>query len=90
MDLSEAGQAVRAALGQVAPEVDLLALPPDADLREVADLDSLDFLRVVEAVAGSTGVDIPEAEYGSVRSLAGMAAYVADHRAAGSGVEREG
>lgn len=65
---------------QIAPDVDAAALDPDADLRRAADLDSLDFQSLVELVATSTGVDIPEADYPQVRSLNGLIAYVAARR----------
>jgi len=72
-------QAVLAVLGEVAPDADLAFVEPDADLRTEIDLDSMDFLNLVEGIAESTGVDIPEADYPRVRSLAGLTEYVAEH-----------
>lgn len=62
---------------QIAPEVEVDALDPTVDLRRAADLDSLDFQSLVELVATTTGVDIPEADYPQVRSLRGLTDYVA-------------
>lgn len=79
MNTAAAHDVVVALLAQIAPEVDLALVPEDADLREAVDLDSLDFLTLVERVAERTGVDIPEDDYADVRTLAGLSAYVA-HR----------
>ena len=63
-------------IGEIAPEVDLTDVPDDADLRDAVDLDSLDFLTLVERVAVATGVDVPEADYDQVRSLRGWVDYL--------------
>lgn len=62
---------------QIAPETDPDTLDPHVDLRRAADLDSLDFQTLVERVAQSTGVEIPELDYPQVRSLDGLTEYVA-------------
>jgi len=58
-------------------------VPGDADLRDAVDLDSLDFLTLVERLAETTGVDVPENDYDQVRSLDGLVQYLVQH--AGSG-----
>ncbi len=68
---------VRAALGDVAPELDVDALDAAADLRDTADLDSVDFLNLVVALHERTGVQIPEADYGALTSLDAIAGYLA-------------
>lgn len=77
MTRDEIRSAVLAALADVAPEADLAALAPGADLRETLDLDSMDFLRVVQAVAAATGVEIPDADAGRLATLAECIDYVA-------------
>ena len=77
MTRDEALAVVREVLGGIAPDVDLALVAPDADLRTEADLDSMDFLGLVEGIAGRTGVEIPESDYPRVRSLDGLAAYLA-------------
>jgi len=77
MNRDEARTAVLTALSRIAPEADLEALDPGADLRTEIDLDSMDFLGLVESLAETTGVDIPEADYHDVRSLDGLVVYVA-------------
>jgi len=75
----DARQAVEAAIGKVAPDVEPEDLEDGARLRQDLELDSLDFLRLVEVIAESTGVDIPEADYPSVATVAGLVTYVAGH-----------
>jgi acyl carrier protein len=71
------GQAlVAAALTRVTPRVDVAALDPDADLRDAADLDSMDFLNLVVAIHDATGLDIPERDYPHLATLAGFARYL--------------
>ena len=69
--------AVLAALGEVAPEAELDRLAPGAELREVLDLDSIDFLRFVQRVAAATGVEVPESDYAQLSTLEGVVAYLA-------------
>jgi acyl carrier protein len=69
-------EAVRRALGGVAPEADLDALPPDARLRDELDLDSMDFLNFVVGLHHALGVEIPEADYGALATFAGCVAYL--------------
>jgi acyl carrier protein len=71
--------AVLALIIEIAPDADTEALDPDRDLRRAIDLDSLDFQTLVERVAETTGVTIPESDYAQVRSLRGMAEYVTAH-----------
>lgn len=56
-------------LASIAPETDAASLDPQANLREELDLDSMDWLRFVQAVHEETGVEIPEREYRRLRSL---------------------
>lgn len=61
---------------RIAPEVDAATIDRAADLRRAADLDSLDFQTLVEAIAARTGVVVPEADYPRCRSLQGLAEYI--------------
>ena len=63
-------------LGDIAPEADLGALPPDRDLREELDIDSMDFLNFVIALHEKLGIDIPEADYPQLVTLNGAVAYL--------------
>ena len=69
--------AVLAELAEVAPEAELDRLEPGAVLREVLDLDSIDFLRFVQRLAATTGVEVPESDYAQLATLEGVVAYLA-------------
>ena len=63
-------------LSWIAPEADFAALGDDEALREVLDLDSMDFLNFVAALHKATGIDIPEADYRKLFTLAGVQKYL--------------
>ncbi|MGX1161274.1 acyl carrier protein [Arthrobacter sp. SLBN-100] len=77
MNEQDAWQAVQAAISEVAPDVEPEDLEDGARLRQDLELDSLDFLRLVEIIAASTGVDIPERDYPAVATVAGLVKYLA-------------
>ena len=79
MTEQQAWDAVRSAVGQVAPDVDPADLVESARLRQDLELDSLDFLRVLETIAQDTGVDVPEDAYREVATVAGLVRFVAEH-----------
>jgi acyl carrier protein len=60
----------------IAPEVEEGELKPDQPLREQVDLDSMDWLNVIVAVHQKLHVDIPEADYGKLRTLDDWVAYL--------------
>ena len=64
-------------LGGIAPEADLTALDPGADLREWLDLDSMDFLNFVVGLHQGTGIDVPESDYARLSTLDDCVAYLA-------------
>ena len=72
--------AVRALVAQlladIAPEAELADVGESEDLRAALDLDSMDFLNLVIGLHEATGVDIPEADYPHLFTLAGMAGYL--------------
>jgi acyl carrier protein len=69
-------QIVEAAIHQVAPEVDLERLPGNVDLREVAGIDSLDFVELMEALQRSTGVTIRDHDYPRLATVDGCVAFL--------------
>jgi acyl carrier protein len=66
---------VEEALGNIAPEMDIGAIDPSADLREALDIDSMDFLNFVTAMHQRLGVDVPEIDYPKLATLDGAVAY---------------
>ena len=73
---AELRQIVLDTLGDIAPEADLQTLPPDKDLREELDIDSMDFLNFVIALHEKVGVDIPESDYPQLATFDGAVAYL--------------
>ncbi|MBM3226717.1 MAG: acyl carrier protein [Candidatus Tectomicrobia bacterium] len=63
-------------LGQIAPEADLTQLPPEADLRQALDIDSFDHLQFLIGLHEALGVEIPEADYGQLVTLADIVRYL--------------
>ena len=79
MTEQEAWETVRTAIGEIAPDVDPADLSEGARLRQDLELDSLDFLRVLETIVQRTGVDIPEDAYGEVATVKGLVGYLTAH-----------
>jgi acyl carrier protein len=67
------------ALVRVAPEIDPAHVPPDAVLRDEYDIDSMDFLNFVIGLHDAFGIDVPEADYPALATLAGAIRYVREH-----------
>ena len=67
---------VQEELGNIAPETDVGAINPSADLREALDIDSTDFLRFVTAIHHRLGIDVPEDDYPKLVTLDGAVAYL--------------
>lgn len=63
-------------LGNIAPEADLQALDPKADLREALDIDSMDFLNLITAIHNRLGVNVPEIDYPKLITLEGAIRYL--------------
>jgi acyl carrier protein len=89
MTNDEIKTAVLEALRRVAPEVDTATLRADVPIREQADMDSMDFLNFLQALHASLGVDIPEAAYREVATVAGCVAYIAARNPQVRSVEHE-
>ncbi|MFO0633650.1 MAG: acyl carrier protein [Nannocystaceae bacterium] len=68
--------AILGALGRITPESDLSGLRGDVPLRDQLEIDSMDFLNLLVAVATELGVEIPERDYGKVLALDGLVNYV--------------
>ena len=64
------------ALGEIAPEADLAALRADVAFRDQLDLDSMDLLNFVVGLHAALGVDIPEADYPKLATLAASVDYL--------------
>jgi acyl carrier protein len=67
---------VIAELSNIAPEMDVAAVRPDADLRETLDIDSMDFLNFITALHQKLGINIPERDYPKLFTLSGAVTYL--------------
>jgi acyl carrier protein len=76
---SAAHDLVVAALLEVAPELDAGTLDPHAHLQRDLGLDSMDYLDLIGAISEFTGIEIPEADYAQLASVATCADYVVAH-----------
>lgn len=83
MNETELRAAVLKALHRVAPEADLAALDPKADLREELDIDSIGILEFATGIQRETGIDIPERDYPSLVRLDDCVDYLAKTLKAG-------
>jgi acyl carrier protein len=81
MTRDEIRNTVTGALAQIAPEVDAASLLPDQPLRDQVDLDSMDFLRFVLELHTQLRVEIAEADYGKLATIAGAVDYLASRLA---------
>ena len=64
-------------LNGIAPEANLLALDPEANLQRALDIDSYDFLSLLIGLDEALGVTVPEADYGQLVSLNDLINYLA-------------
>ncbi|MEZ5670662.1 MAG: acyl carrier protein [Alphaproteobacteria bacterium] len=66
-----------AELATIAPDIDTDALDPAVDLREQADLDSMDFLNLTIALNQRLRIDIPESDTAALTTIDGAVAFIA-------------
>jgi acyl carrier protein len=76
MTESEIRALILALITDIAPEADAASARDLDDIREVFDLDSMDFANFVVAIHKRAGIDIPEADYNKLFVLKDAVAYV--------------
>ena len=74
--IADLDQLVRRLLSDIAPDIDFDIMDPTMDIRDAADIDSVDYLNFIEAVHAATGIDIPERDYVHVRTIEGCRTYL--------------
>jgi len=79
MSEPEVRSAVFRILRKIAPEADPDRIRPDDNLREALDIDSFDFLNVMIGLNEELHVEIPESDYGKLRTLNDLTRYLAEH-----------
>ena len=65
-------------LGRIAPETDASRLEPNAELRDELDIDSMDFLNLVTALAERLMIEIPETDYPKLATLGHAVDYLVE------------
>ncbi|MFF7443018.1 phosphopantetheine-binding protein [Streptomyces sp. NPDC008122] len=86
MNHDEARTFVRQAVQRVVPDADFTGLAPGASLRDTFEMDSLDFLEFVEALAELSGTELTEDDYPVLVTWDGCA----DRLAADAGASTHG
>ena len=79
MDALEAKRVVETILRRVAPEADISSIPPNADLRDYVEIDSVDFLSFADELEERVGVAIPARDYPRLATIDGCVAYLTAH-----------
>lgn len=76
MKAAEIREEILEILRDIVPDEDLSALKDDVPLREQVELDSMDFLDIVMELRKRHRIQIPEADYQHLASLASTVAYL--------------
>jgi acyl carrier protein len=76
MDRQMIRNEVLSALKGIAPELETEQLRADRSLREEVDLDSMDWLRFIEALNRRLGIAIAESDYQHVDTLEKLITYL--------------
>ncbi|MBI3993734.1 MAG: acyl carrier protein [Candidatus Lambdaproteobacteria bacterium] len=78
MDKAEIRAAVVKVITAIAPDISVDELIPEIDLRADLDIDSMDFLNIIVGLHEKLQVDIPEADYPRLTTLAAFIDYLSD------------
>ncbi|MGW3076139.1 acyl carrier protein [Kitasatospora sp. NPDC001132] len=78
MNHDQALALVQEVLTQIVPDADFTGIGPDADYRAALELDSLDFLTLVERLSERAGCRIDEDDYPRLGTLAKSAALLVE------------
>ncbi len=76
MSPAELRQAVLDIIAEIAPDEDLTTIKDDEALRDQIGLDSMDFLDIVMELRKQYKVEVPEADYGELRTMASTVLYL--------------
>jgi acyl carrier protein len=76
MNPTEIQKIVLDIIAEIAPDEDLSQVDPAVALRQQVQLDSMDFLDIVMELRKKHGIEVPEADYHHLESLASCAAYL--------------
>ena len=83
MTPEQAADLMARAIRRIVPDADLEGTGPDADLRRAFELDSLDFLGMVEMISTDSGVRIDEEDDPELATMASSTEFLVRRTAAG-------
>lgn len=63
-------------LKRIAPDTEPSQLKPEDNIRETLNIDSFDSLQFVVALSEKIGIEIPEQDYGEIKTLKTLVAYI--------------
>ncbi|MFF8864773.1 acyl carrier protein [Streptomyces sp. NPDC015139] len=69
LDNASAITVIKESITQIIPDADFTGVEPDDKFRDVLELDSLDFLSLVEVLSERTGVTIDDDDYSELTTL---------------------
>jgi acyl carrier protein len=69
LDDAEAMSVIKESIIRIIPDADFTLVGPDDKFRDVLELDSLDFLSLVELLSERTGIRIDEEDYPELTTL---------------------
>ncbi|MET7381175.1 phosphopantetheine-binding protein [Streptomyces sp. NPDC005526] len=78
LDGAEALTLVQESITRIVPDADFTRVGPHDKLRDVLELDSLDFLSLVELLSERTGLTIDEDDYPELTTLADAVRFLVD------------
>ncbi|MGW2747369.1 acyl carrier protein [Streptomyces sp. NPDC001450] len=78
LDEAEAMSVVKESITRIVPDADFTLVEPDDKFRDVLELDSLDFLSLVELLCERTGIRIDEEDYPELTTLSDAARLLVD------------
>ncbi|MBO1418964.1 acyl carrier protein [Streptomyces sp. FH025] len=78
MNHDEALTLLRDTLTEIVPDADFAGIGPDMNVREALELDSLDFLTLVERLSERAGCRIDEDDYPRLATLSDGAALLTE------------
>jgi acyl carrier protein len=81
MTETELRDAVVTSLLDLAPEASPEDIDPAVPVQEQLDIDSMDYLDFLVALATKTGVEVPEIDYPLVSTVDDCVRYLAEHQA---------
>jgi acyl carrier protein len=79
MKIDDARALIDQTLLDIVPDADLAALSPDTDIRQALELDSLDFVELVERLSKRANFRIDEEDYGTLRTMGSAVEFIAAH-----------